>query len=216
MNKKKLSFTSILLSAVVIVACAVLLLVLSDYVFKNVTGRSLPWWAYLTIAAIYALIVYLIYLLIGISKQRFERLLAREGVCTDKVYESDGQKLYVDFASKRIADTYLSTKPIVRFDEVVGFRVECFQTGSKRVLSDDRRFLSVVLTLRKSDPTADSPYLYLPMFETEVDAADVPDEPDVTEEMVAKYPELQPLYDLKTDVVKILELNKSDSDKNVK
>lgn len=216
MNKKKLSFTSILLSAVVIVACAVLLLVLSDYVFKNVTGRALPWWAYLTIAAIYALIVYLIYLLIGISKQRFERLLAREGVCTDKVYESDGQKLYVDFASKRIADTYLSTKPIVRFDEVAGFRVECFQTGSKRVLSDDRRFLSVVLTIRKSDPTADSPYLYLPMFETEVDAADVPDEPDVTEEMVAKYPELQPLYDLKTDVVKILELNKADSDKNVK
>lgn len=208
---KKFSLKSVLLYVVVAVVCDAILLVLFNATFSSITGRALPWWAYIVATCIYALIGYLVYLLIQIRGQRFDRMLVREGFHADKCYEAVGQKLYIDFQNKRIANTYLSTKPLINFSEVVGYRVECFQTGSKIILSEDERYLNLVLTINKEDPTPEHPYLYLAMFEVKVAAADVPETPDVTEELVTKYPELQPLYELKQDVLKILEDNKTDS-----
>lgn len=209
--KKKFSFTAVLLGSAAVVACGVILLVLFSEVFRSVTGQSLPWWAYIVAALICALIGYLVFLLIQIRGQRFDRLLAREGFHTDKRYEANGQTLCIDFEGKRVADTYLSTKPFIRFDEIVGYRVESYQTGSKIILPDDKRFLDIVLTVTRQDPSPDHPYLYLAMFEIKVAAEDVPETPDVDEELVTKYSELKPLYDLKQDVLRILEINKSDS-----
>ncbi len=209
--KKKFSFTAVLLGIVAVVVCGALLLVLFNSVFRAITGQSLPWWAYIVATCIYALIVYLVYLLVQIRFQRFDRMLSREGFHTDKRYEADGQTLCIDFDGKRIADTYLSTKQLISFEEIVGCRVETYQNGSRQILPDDRRYLNLVLTVVKDDPTPDHPYLYLAMFEIEVAAEDVPEIPDVNEELVTKYPELKPLYDLKQDVLRILEINKSGS-----
>lgn len=208
---KKFSWKSVLFGVVAVVVFDAILLVLFNAMFSAVTGQALPWWAYIVATCIYALIVYLIYLLIQIRGQSFERMLLREGFQVDKRYEAVGQKLCIDFQNKRIANTYLSTKPLINFSEVVGYRVECFQTGSKIVLSEDKRYLNIVLTINKEDPTPEHPYLYLAMFEVKVAAEDVAETPDVTEELVAKYHELQPLYELKQDVLKILEINKTDS-----
>lgn len=166
--------------------------------------QSLPWWTFVTVAVICGLIVYLGYLLIQVRAQKFDRMLQKQNFHVDKRYEALGQTLCIDFEAKLVANTYLSTKPIVRFDEVVGCRVESFQRGHALVLPDEERFLNVVLTVRRDDPTPEHPYLYIAMFEVRVAAEDVPEIPDVTPQMTDKYPLLQPLLDLKRDVEQIL------------
>lgn len=173
----------------------------------NSVYQTLPWWTYVTVAIICGLIAYLGYLLIQVRVQKFDRMLQKQNFHVDKRYEANGQTLCIDFEAKLIANTYLSTKPIVRFDEVVGCRVESFQRGSAQVLPDDERYLNVVLTVCRDDPTPEHAYLYIAMFEVKVAADDVPENPDVTAEMTAKYPDLQPLFDLKQDVEQILAQN---------
>lgn len=209
MKKQKMSLTTVLLVVLTVLACDAVLLVLFNTTFKSVTGQYLPWWAYVVATCIYALIVYLIYILVQMRKQRFDKLLARQGFKADKSYEADGQKLCIDFDGKRIANTYLATKTFVDFSDIVGCRVECYRNGADKILDENSRYLNLVLTIKRDDPTPDSPYLYLAMFEIEVASADVPQEIDVTEQMVEKYPQLQPLYELKLDVQKILQLNLS-------
>lgn len=176
-------------------------------IFHRFSDKDLPWWAYVIAAIIYGLTVYLGYLLIQIHAQKFDRMLQRENFHVDRRYEANGQTLCVDFATKRIANTYLSTKTFVGFDEVAGCRVESYRRGSYRVLPEEKRFLNLVIAVRREEPTPDHPYLYIAMFEVQVAAEDVPDTPDVTPELVDKYPELKPIYDLKRDVEQILALN---------
>ncbi len=178
-------------------------------VFLDITHRALPWWAYIFAAAIYFLVVYLGYLLWQNHRQHFQRMLDKAGFSCDKRYDADGQTLCIDFAAKRLANTYLSTKPFVPFCDVADCRIECYQTGSRRVLDDDRRYLSVVISVVKTDPSPEHPYLYLSMFEEEVAAEDVPETPDVTEQMVAAYPQLQPMLELKRDICSIIDGNKT-------
>ncbi len=207
MSKKKW------ISCAVIAVCGVIVLSLFYVVFHRVTGQSLPWWAYAIAAVIYGLVVYLVYLLAQGHAQKFDNLLLRENFHTDKRYEADGQILCIDFQNKRIANTYLSTKTFVDFKDIVGCRVESYQRGSKIVLEEDERFLDVVITVNKEEPTPDHPFLYIAMFEVKIAAADVPETPDVTEELVAKYSELKPLYDLKRDISEIVLINKQDATK---
>lgn len=211
MNKRKFSPMTILLGIVAAAVCDAILLVLFNSTFNAITGQMLPWWAYIAATCIFALIVYLIYLLIRIHGQRFDRLLAREGFNADKRYEADGQTLCIDFEGKRIANTYLSTRTFVDFKDVVGCRVERYQRGAKTVLSEDECFVDLVITVNREDPTPDHPYLYIAMFEIKLAAKDVADTPDVTEDLVAEYPELQPMYELKRDITEILRINRSDA-----
>ncbi len=204
---KKNSYVRILLIVVAAAVCDAVLLVIFNSTFSGATGKPLPWWAYIVATVIFALIAYLVYLLVQIRLQRFDRLLARENFHIDKRYEANGQKFCIDFTGKRIADTYLSTKTFVPFEEIVGCRVESFRYGSRYVLPTESRYLGLVIAVNRDEPTPDRPYLYISMFEVKVAAEDVPETPDVTEEMVAKYPELQPLYDMKKDVELILEAN---------
>lgn len=216
MSKKKFpAVVSIVFGAAAVVVGGAILLRLFYTIFNAVTGKELPWWAYIVAAGIYCLIVYLCYLLIQIHSQKFDRTLIKQGFHTDKRYEANGQTLCIDFDGKRIANTYLSTKMFVPFDDVVNYRVECYRKGDVAVLPEDKRYVNLVITVNREDPTPDHPYLYLAMFEVQVDAADVPEIPDVTEEMVSKYPDLEAVYRLKQDVERILEINKSElSDNN--
>lgn len=186
------------------VACAAVVVGLFNGLLKNVTERTLPWWVYIADALIVALLGYIGYLVGKMQLQRFERMLAKESFCVDKRYDAQDQTLCIDFRHKRIANTYLSTKPFIDFADVVGCRVESFCKGSRGELPEDRRYLGIVVTVRRDDPTPDHPYLYIALFEEELSASDVPDPPDVTEEMVAAHPELQPLFDLKRDVETIV------------
>lgn len=192
----------------IILLCGAITLSLFYIVFNHVTGEALPWWAYIVAAVIYGLIVYVVYLLTKEHGQKFERMLVAEEFKVDKRYEAIGQTLCIDFENKRIANTYFSTKPFITFDEIDGYRVESFRQGSKIVLGEDERYLNLVLFVKKEDDP-NTPYWYLPMFEIKVATEDVPETPDVTEEMLAKYPELQPLVELKADVERIICENAS-------
>lgn len=197
----------ILFAVISVVSCAVFI-ALFDGIYRNVSDKTLPWWAYIVLLFICALIVYLVYLLLQIRQQSFDKMLVREGFHIDKRYEADGQTLCIDFEGKRIADTYLSTKPLIRFEDIVGYRVESYRTGRALVLSEDKRYLNIVLTVSREDATYEHPYFYIAMFEVQVDASDVGETPDVTGELVAKYPTLKPLFDLKQDVISIMQINK--------
>lgn len=197
------------ISLAIILMCAVIVLSIFSFVFKAQTGVDLPWWAYIIALVIYALIVYLVIILAARSKQEFDALLARENFTVDKEYKWDRHSLYIDFTSKRIANTYLSTKPIVPFCDIAGLRIESYQSGIEQELPDDKRFLSLVLTVKKEG--FEYEYLYIPMYEIAVDVADIPEQSnEISAELVEKYPELKDMHELQADVKKILETNLAD------
>lgn len=203
MTKKKWT------SLAIIVVCAVIVLSIFSFVFKAQTGVDLPWWAYIVGLVIYALIVYLVIVLSARFKQKFDAMLAKEGFTVDKQYKWNKQSLYVDFTSKRIANTYLSTRPLIQFCDIAGFRIESYQTGVEQELPDDKRYLSIVLTVKKVG--FEFEYMYIPMFEIAVDVADIPEKlKEITPELVEKYPELSDMAELQSDVKKILEINTAD------
>lgn len=197
------------MSLAIILVCAVIVISIFSFVFKTQTGVDLPWWAYIVALVIYALIVYLVIILSARSKEQFAALLAREGFTVEKEYKWDKQSLCIDFTSKRIANTYISTKPIIQFGDIASFRIESYQVGKEQELPDDKRFLSLVLTVKKEG--FEFEYLYIPMFEIAVDVADIPEKfTEISDELVEKYPELKDMYELQADVKKILEINEAD------
>ena len=186
-----------------------IVLTIFSIVFKSRTGVALPWWAYVIALVIYALIVYMIILFVGCSSQRFDAMLSKVGFNTDKQYNWGPHTLRIDFQSKRIANTYISTKPIVDFHEVAGYRFETYQTGANEELESDKRFVSLVLTVKKAG--FEFEYLYVPMFEVAVDADAIGDGiTEITPELVERYPELAEVKALCDDVKQILEINAAD------
>lgn len=197
------------LSLGLIVVGAAVVLAIFAIVFQNRTGVALPWWAYLIALLIYVLVVYLIYLLAKNFSQRFENMLAKEGSNIDKQYKWNGQLLFIDFEGKRLANTYITIKPLVKFSEIAGYRYEIFQVGSQEELPDDKRFVSLILTVKKEG--CEYEYLYIPMFEVALNSADVDENiSEITPELVEKYPDLKEMAELQEDVKRILEINKAD------
>ncbi len=202
MSKKKL------FSAAIIAVCGAITLSLFYVVFHRFTGKALPWWAYIIAVIIYALVVYLVYLLAQGHAQKFDRALKNADFVTDRRYEGAGQTLCIDFGNKRIANTYFSTRTFIPFEDIEGYRIESYRYGTKFVLSEEYRYISLVIRVKKDMPTEEHPYLYLSVFEVKVAAEDVPEVPDVTQEMADKYPELQPVLQLKQDMERILQTEK--------
>lgn len=201
------------LSLAIIIVCGAIVLSVFSILFQSSTGVALPWWAYPIALLIYALIVYLVVLLTKVFSQRFEVMLQRENFNVDKQYHWDKQALYVDYQSKRIANTYLSTKPLVRFDEIAGCRFETYQSGVQVDLPDDKRFVSFVITVKKEG--FDYEYLYIPMFEVEVEATDIGDGiTEITPELLGKYPELKNVSELHEEVKTILQNNEAEGIKS--
>lgn len=197
------------MSLAIIIVCAAIVLSIFSIVFKAQTGVDLPWWAYLVALVIYALIVYLVIILSARSKQKFDAMLVNENFTIDKQYKWNTQSLYVDFTSKRIANTYLSTRPIVSFADIAGFRIESYQAGIEQELPDDKRYLSLVLTVKKEG--FEFEYMYIPMFEIAVDVCDIPVKLDeISPELLAKHPDLADMAELQSDVKKIMEINIAD------
>lgn len=175
---------------------------------------DVSWLVYVVAVAIVATIAYLIFLLYVMSKQRFARLLKRENFNTEKLYAWKNGELHLDFTNKLVANSHLSTKPIFPFGDVVGYQFEAFRISGDayaehlEVLSDDERFLSIVIAVKK--PEREFEYLYIPMFEVKVSNSDIGETIEsIPDELVKKYPDLQQLVDLQSDVEKILEINKS-------
>ena len=165
-----------------------------------------------------ATIAYLIYLLYVISRQRFARLLKNENFNTEKLYAWKNSELHLDFTNKLIANNHLTTKPIFPFSDVVGYRFETFRVSGEthaehvEVLPEDQRFVSIVITVKK--PDREFEFLYVPMFEIQVDNADVGENfESISSELVEKYPDLQQVVDLQKDVETILLINKSETNK---
>ena len=182
-------------------------------VYRQPSGAHVTWLAYVVAVAIIATIAYLIYLLYAISKQSFARLMKRENFNSDKSYVSKDVELHFDFSSKRVANNYISIKPIFPFDEVIGYHFETFRISGEtyaehlQVLPEEERFVSIVMTVKK--PEREFEYLYIPMFEVKVDSADIGETVEsISPELVEKYPDLQQLVDLQKDIEAILEINK--------
>ena len=194
------------LTVVILVVGAAIVLAIFSIVFQSRTGVALPWWAYPVALIIYALIVYLVILLVRRSSQKFDAMLAKAHFNTDKQYQWNQNKLLIDFQSKRIANTYISTKPLIGFSDIVGYRFETYQSGVNEDLPDDKRFVSLVLTVKKEG--FEYEYLYIPMYEIAVDTEDIGDGiKEISPELLEKYPEFTDIKELCDDVCKILEIN---------
>lgn len=189
----------------IILVCAALFLTIFAYTFESHTGVALPWWAFIVALVIFGLLVYLVILLTERSAKRFETLLINEGISTEKQYKWNNYLLYVDFNSQRLANNYLSTRQIIAFEDVAGFRLETYRTGEEVELSEDEVFVSIVISLKKEG--VDFEYQYLPVFEVKVESADVTNLKEVTAQLVEKYPELSDMLTLQDDIGKILEIN---------
>lgn len=188
----------------VIAVCGAIVLTIFSVLFEKSTGVALPWWAYIVALLIYALIVYLIYIITKITSQRYETMLAKANFHVDKQYEWNKQIVSLDFTSKRLANTYITTKPFVDFSEITGYRFETYQIGQSEELGEDKRFVSLVIAVKKE--SEEQEFLYIPVFEVAVDASDVGDGiTEITTELVNKYPTLSDMAELQADVNKILE-----------
>ena len=188
-------------------------------VYKQPDGTQVTWLAHVSAVAIVATVAYLIYLLYAISKQGFDRLLKRENFNTEKKYVWKNTELHLDFSGKLVANNYLTTKPIFPFSDVVGYRFETFRISGEthaehlEVLSEDERFVSIVITVRK--PEHEFEFLYIPMFEVKVANEDIGEALEsIPSALVEKYPDLQQLVDLQKDVETILQIDKSNSSRS--
>lgn len=177
------------------------------------SDADVSWLAYVAAVAIVATIAYLIYLLYANSKQKFARLLKKENFNTEKLYVWKSSELHFDFTGKLVANNHLSTKPIFPFSDLVGYRFESFRISGDthaehlEVLSEDERFLSIVLTVKM--PEHEFEFLYIPMFEVKVANSYLGETVEnISDELVEKYPDLQQLVDLQKDVETILSMNK--------
>ena len=176
-------------------------------------GAQITWLASVAAVAIVATIAYLIYLLYAMSKQRFARLMQRENFNTEKLYVWKNTELHIDFTGKLVANNYLATKPIFPFSDVVGYRFEAYRISGEtyaehlEVLSDDERFISIVIAIKK--PEHEFEFLYIPMFEVKVANDDIGETiENISCELVEKYPDLQQIVDLQKDIENIVEINK--------
>ena len=197
-----------------ILAVSTAFLTVFSSVYRQPNGAQVEWLSYVVAVAIVATIAYLIYLLYAMSRQSFTRLMQRENFNTEKLYVWKDIELHIDFTGKRIANNYLSTKPMFPFSDVVGCRFEAFRISGDtyaehlEVLNDDERFVGIVLTIKK--PEHEFEFLYISMFEVKVANDDIGETIEsLPDELVAKYPDLQQLVELQKDVERILATNKS-------
>ena len=191
----------------IIVVCAAIFLTIFGFTFESQTGQPLPWWAYIIALIIFGLIVYLVFVLSERSSKRFETMLINEGIPVEKPYKWNNHLLYVDFNSQRLANNYLSTRQIIDFKDVAGYRLETYRVGEEEELDENHVFVSIVITLNKAD--VEFEYQYLPVFETKVESADVTDVNEITPKLTEKYPELTDVLALQNDLKQILEINKA-------
>ncbi|MCH5157300.1 MAG: hypothetical protein J1G02_05450 [Clostridiales bacterium] len=168
-------------------------------------GARVEWLTYVAVVAIIATLAFLVYLLYINAKQKFDRLLSREQFVANKEYMWGNYKLLIDFESQRLANNYLSTRAIIPFSDVAGYRIETYHKNDDVELSDEHVFLSLVITLKKAG--FEFEYQYLPVFEIKVNTEDVNDIKEVTSELVAKYPELSDVLALQEDLSTILQTN---------
>ena len=182
-------------------------------IYRQPSGAQVEWLAYVSAVVIVATIAYLIYLLYAMQKQSFARLLKKENFNTEKLYVWKNVELHLDFSGKRVANNYLSTKPIFPFCDLVGYRFETFRISGEtyaehvQVLPDEERFVSIVLTVKR--PEHEFEFLYISMFEVKVASDDIGENlENLSAELVAKYPDLQQLVELQKDVEEILAANK--------
>lgn len=192
----------------IICICGAAVLAAFSIIFKSQTGVDLPWWAYIVALFIFALLVYLVYLLIGNRTERFDKQLAGEKFNVDKRYDWLDQSLCLDFTSKCVANTYLSTKPFFPFSDVAGYRYETYQNNKDVELPDDKRYVSLVITVKKEG--FEYEYMYIPVFEVVVDNDCIGDNFEITDELLEKYPELKQVAKLQNDLDAIEQINQAD------
>ena len=188
----------------VLSACTVAVTLFS-LIYTRSDGTKVEWLSYVVIIAIVVTVAFLAMLLYFSARQKFDILLQREGFVASKQYKWDKHLVCLDFDSQRLANTYLSTKPIVPFSDVLSFRIETYRIGAHEELPEDQCFLSFVISIKKEG--FDYEYQYIPVFEVKVDSADVAEVKEITQELTDKYPELTDMMALQTDVKKILEIN---------
>ena len=173
--------------------------------FYKSDGARVQWLTYVAVIAVIATLCFLAFMLYINAKQKFDRLLATEQFVIDKLYAWGKFKLVIDFESQRIANNYLSTRAIIPFSDVAGYRLETYHKNEDVELDEEHVFLSLVISLKKDG--FEFEYQYLPVFEVQVESADVQDIKEVTQELTEKYPELTDMFALQEDIRKILEIN---------
>lgn len=198
----------------VILACiavfsSIIINVAVSQIFFACTQTDFPWWAYLILTLIVCLTVYLIFTsVINKRKRRFDNSLSERNFVPSVKYTWLDYELAIDFDSKQLVNTYLTTRNFVNFAEVAGYRFETFRRGAEEQLPPDRLFVSIVISVKK--PNDPYNYMYIPVFEVKVASADVPD--DIGADLAAlssKYPDLCPMVQLRADLDKILAENKA-------
>lgn len=173
--------------------------------YRQPDGAKVEWLFYVAVVAIVATICFLVFLLYLNAKQKFDRLLVKEQFNADKRYLWGRYKLLIDFESQRLANNYLSTRAIIPFCEVAGYRLETYRKNDDVELDEDQVFTSLVITLKKDG--FEFEYQYLPVFEIKVESADVQDINEITPKLVEKNPELADVLALQQDLNNILEIN---------
>ena len=204
MNKK-----SWLMLIWIAVISSIIVDVVVSQIFVAVTQTKFPWWAYVILTVIVCLTAYLIFLLAASKRKRkFDDSLAQHNFSATARYVWSQYELAIDFDSKQIVNTYLTTRKFVRFSDVAGYRFETYRNGAEVQLPPDRLFVSIVISVKKQNDPYN--YAYIPVFEVEVASGDVSDDVGADLQTLSdKYPDLLPMVQLRADLDKILADNQA-------
>ena len=193
MNKK-----SWLMLIWIAVISSIIVDVAVSQIFVAVTQTKFPWWAYVILTVIVCLTAYLIFLLAASKRKRkFDDSLAQHNFSATARYNWSQYELAIDFDSKQIVNTYLTTR-----------KFETYRKGAEVQLPPDRLFVSIVISVKKQNDPYN--YAYIPVFEVEVASGDVSDDVGADLQTLSdKYPDLLPMVQLRADLDKILADNQA-------
>ncbi|MCD8373330.1 MAG: hypothetical protein LUD27_08540 [Clostridia bacterium] len=188
----------------VIFLCVIASITVFSFVYHSQSGAWFHWSVYLIAVSLFVIYVIGCFIFARKSDDKFYRRLRLSDFDIQREYRWKNSIFCIDFASKRIACNLL-LKPVISFNELVGFNVEISDRTQLQILPQNKRSISLSVSVMGGD---DNSLFHFNMFEVIADADDLENEDRVNfDNLMPEYPLLNNLVELQQDLTKVIEYN---------
>lgn len=197
------------ISLIIIIAAVILAWIILAAVLLP-AGEIVPWAVSCSLLTILCLLpCALIYFIPLTAKKKFYKNLKENGFDTECLYVWENTIIGIDFDSKRFACNKLMVNPIVPFSDIKGCEVDVLDANHVRWTEASKKIVRLVISVKLQGNSFD--YFFIPIYKviTSVDDFGTEDN-EITESKSQKYPDLHKVVLLKTEIEKIVYLNKAD------
>lgn len=207
---KKDEKIALLIYLIIIIAVDIAAWIILGLVFLP-TGDFAAWLLCCGFLSIVSLLpCVLIYYIPRAADKKFYKNLKENGFDTESLYIWENTVIGIDFEGKRFASNQLMVKPIVPFSDVTDCDVDVIDAPHVRWAEASKRIVRLVISVKQQGNSFD--YFYIPVYKvvTGIEDFDAEDN-EITENKIERYPDLQNIVLLKTEIDKILAINRADN-----